>query len=348
MNLIASDNGVGLSRDLRLIEQILTAAGMRVDFQPGRRRGKLRKWFGPPLRRAKFAVRRILHRPRHDVNVMLEHIRADLLGGASRNVFIPNPEWCLKSDQRSLGRIDRVMAKTRHAVDIFRREGCDVEWVGFTSVDRLQPQVARRRTFFHLAGRSSAKRTRLVLEVWARHPEWPLLTVVQHPKMADFRPQADNIVHRIDYIDDAELQRLQNENLFHLCPSETEGFGHYLMEALSVGAIVLATDAEPMNELVTAERGVPIPFSGTRQQELATCYLVEADALEAAVEAALALDPAQIHARSAAARDFYVGNDAVFRRRLVAAVRRLADRPALSSQDVPEPEEVPVGFVAGS
>ncbi|MFT3754756.1 MAG: glycosyltransferase [Pseudoxanthomonas sp.] len=347
--MIAWDNGVGLSRDLRLIEQILTDAGMQVDFQPGRGRGKLRKWFGPPLRRVKFAVRRALHRPRHDVNLMLEHIRPELLGGASRNVFIPNPEWCLKSDRRSLSKIDRILAKTHHAVDIFRREGCNVEWMGFTSVDRLQPQVERRHGFFHLAGRSSAKRTRLLLEVWARHPEWPLLTVVQHPKMADFRPQADNIVHRIDYIDDAELQRLQNENLFHLCPSETEGFGHYLMEALSVGAITLVTDAEPMNELVTAERGVLIPFSETRPQELATRYLVDAAAVEAAVEAALALTPLQIEARSAAARDFYVRNDAAFRRQLVAAMWRMIEQPATLPQLALEvEEEVPNGLVAGS
>ena len=38
---------------------------------------------------------------------------------------------------------------------------------------------------------------------------------------------------------DAELREIQNANLFHLCPSETEGFGHYIVEALSVGAIVL-------------------------------------------------------------------------------------------------------------
>ena len=46
------------------------------------------------------------------------------------------------------------------------------------------------------------ERTRMVLETWARHPEWPLLTVVQHPRIADFRPAAANIVHRVDYLDD--------------------------------------------------------------------------------------------------------------------------------------------------
>lgn len=328
INLIAWDNGVGLSRDLRLIMQVLTDAGMRVDLQPARGRGKWRKWFGPWVRRVHVSVQRLLRRPRHDLNLMLEHVSPELLAGAHRNAFMPNPEWCLPADVRRLARIDQVMAKTGHAADIFGQRGCAVAQVGFTSLDRFLPDAPRRRTFFHLAGRSGTKRTQLVLDVWARHPEWPTLTVVQHPRMARAAPQAANIVHRIDYVDDAELRAMQNENLFHLCPSETEGFGHYLVEALSVGAITLTTDAEPMNELVTAERGILIPHSRTRRQELATCYLVEAAALEAAVEAALALDESEIARKSGAARDFYLRNDAAFRAQLVHAVRVLAERGA--------------------
>ncbi len=34
-----------------------------------------------------------------------------------------------------------------------------------------------------------------------------------------------------------------------------EGFGHYIVEALSTGAIVVTTDGAPMNELVTPKSG---------------------------------------------------------------------------------------------
>lgn len=320
VNLIGWDNGVGLSRDLRLIEQALREAGFQVAIQPARGRGKLRKWLGPWVQRAAIAGRRLARRKRFDLNLMLEHITPEFLAAAERNAFIPNPEWCLPRDVRRLPQVDRVLTKTSHATGIFHRHGCEVAPVGFTSTDRHLPGVERRRTFLHLAGRSSAKRTRLVLELWLRHPEWPVLTVVQHPRMADFRPLAANIAHRVDYLDDAELREIQNANLFHLCPSETEGFGHYIVEALSVGAIVLTTDAEPMNELVTAERGVLIPFSQTGQQQLATRYLVEAEALECAVEVALALDAEHLQAKQAAARDFYQQNDKAFRERLAEAV----------------------------
>ena len=331
VNLIAWDNGVGLSRDLRLIATVLRDAGISVDIQPGRGRGKLRKWFGPWARRLRIGWHRLRQRPRFDLNLMLEHIHPELLGAAHRNAFIPNPEWCLPRDVKRLKRVDHVLAKTSHAVDIFGHQGCRVAPIGFTSVDRYDPAIARQRTFFHLAGRSGAKRTQLVLETWARHPEWPTLTVVQHTHTARYRPVAENIVHRIDYVDDTELQRLQNENLFHLCPSETEGFGHYLVEALSVGAVALTTDAEPMNELVTPERGLLIPFAHTQPQHLATRYQIDAQALEAAVEGALALSDDAIASRSQAARAFFLRNDAAFRDRLVEAVTAVATRPEVLS-----------------
>lgn len=327
VNLIGWDNGVGLSRDLRLIEQALRDAGYRVSLQSARGRGKLRKWFGPWLQRARLAGRRLVGAERFDLNIMLEHVAPEYLQSAARNAFIPNPEWCLPRDVRRLRRVDGVMTKTRHAEQIFRNRGAAIAPIGFTSSDRHLPHVERQCTFLHLAGRSSAKRTRVVLETWARHPEWPTLTVVQHPRMADIRPRASNIVHRVDYLADAELRELQNANLFHLCPSETEGFGHYIVEALSVGAVVLTTDAAPMNELVTEERGVLIPYSHTDRQHLATRYLVDAQALEAAVSTVLAMDDAAIQAKQQAARAFFLDNDAVFRTRLVEAVAAMVGQP---------------------
>ena len=324
VNLIAWDNGVGLSQDMRLIARVLGDAGIEVHVQPQVGRGKLRKWLGPHGRRLGVAIDRLRGKPRFDLNLMLEHIRPELLGAARRNAFIPNPEWCVPRDVRLLPAIDTVLAKTRHAEAIFGACGCRVLRVGFTSTDCYQPDVPRTRGFLHVAGRSTAKRTGAVLEAWRRHPEWPQLTVVQHPRTAEHVVAAGNIVHRVDYLECAELRRLQNENLFHLCPSETEGFGHYLMEALGVGAIVLTTDAEPMNELVTSERGILSPPASTRNDNLATSYLVEVAAIEAAVEAALAMDEASVARRSRAARDFFLRNDAAFRQHFPEAVRMLA------------------------
>lgn len=323
INLIAWNNGVGLSRDLALLRHALEAGGYRVHVT-AIGRGKLRKWLRPPLVRVRPWVRVALRLPpAHDVNIMLEHIRPEDFASAKRTFFIPNPEWCNDRDVALLPRVHGVLAKTRHAVAIFEALGARTALIGFTSEDRLDAAVTRERTFFHLAGRSSNKGTDALLKLWQRHPEWPRLTVVQSPRTARALLPTPNIDHRIDYVDDTELRRLQNANRFHICCSETEGFGHYLVEAMSVGAVVFTTDAPPMNELLDASRGVPVRYGHTGTQCLAKTFFVDTQALEEQVTAALAFDEARAASLGHAARSWFEANDATFPGRLRAGIEAL-------------------------
>lgn len=334
LNIVAWNNGVGLTRDLALLARALRAGGFEVHVT-AIGRGKLRKWFRPAVMTWRGRLRRLfLRRPRHDVNIMLEHVRLEDLGSARCTLFVPNPEWCMPADVERLSQVKGVLAKTRHAEAIFRSRGIPTEFIGFTSEDRLDAAVARERCFFHLAGRSENKGTDALIALWRRHPEWPTLTVVQSPRTAKpLDPPAPNIEHRIDYLDDAELRRLQNACRFHVCCSETEGFGHYLVEAMSVGAVVLTTDGEPMNELVDGTRGVCIPYCRTGTQNLATTYFVDAAAMEQAIERLLALDDADLDRMGAAARRWYVENDLAFSARLTSAVEALyRGSPAMPEQ----------------
>src|SRR5690606_2071978 len=108
-------------------------------------------------------------------------------------------------------------------------------------------------------GKSPVKGTEAVLEAWRRHPEWPGLVVVQTSRHARAGTvPAGNIDHRVGRMPNDELRWLQNACRFHLSPSEAEGFGHCLVEGMSVGAVILTTDGEPMNELVRPGRGLLI------------------------------------------------------------------------------------------
>jgi glycosyltransferase involved in cell wall biosynthesis len=324
INLIARDNGFGLSRDLRLLAAALTARGHAAALNP-QRRGKLRKWFGPWKPRVRLAARvlRGLGRHEFDANLMLEHVRPEWLALARHNVMMPNPDWFLPSDAAALAGIDCVFAKTRLTEEMFAGRGCRVVFTGFTSEDRYLPDVARRRAFFHLAGRSTTKNTESVLALWRKHPEWPLLTVVQDPRTAQPGAPAPNIDHRVGRMDDAELRRLQNEHRFHLCPSQAEGFGHYLVEAMSAGAVTLTLDAAPMNELITPERGVLVPVARTAQHYLATLNFFDDAAMEQAVERLIGLSDAECERLGGAARDWFVANDHAFPERLDAAISSL-------------------------
>src|SRR5579875_1491191 len=280
VHLLGFDNGVGLSRDLRLLTSTLQARGYRVDFTNTRRRGGV-PWLIQKTRGALHAWQLAGRRrrglpPPYDLVLMEEHIAFAFLDDAPRRVLLPHPEWFLPRDLEWLDRIDLVLTKTHEAQRVFAARGCRSVCIGFTSDDRRDESVPRQRAFFHLAGSSRTKATDPLLALWRRHPEWPRLTVVQHPREAEAGPPAANIDHRIGYLDEAELRRLQNAHLFHLCPSETERFGHYIVEAM-----------------------------------------------EAAVERALATGDAQCRALGAAARAWYEAERAAFPQRLDTALRGL-------------------------
>ena len=212
VHLLGFDNGVGLSRNLRLLATTLRARGYRVDFTNTRRRGGL-----PGLiQRAKgkrhasqlARMRRRGLPPPYDFVLMEEHITAAYLDDAPHRVLLPHPEWFLPRDMEALGHIDLVLAKTREAQRVFAAQGCRAVCIGFTSEDRQDAAVLRERAFFHLAGSSRTKNTEPLLALWRRHPEWPRLTVVQHASEAKPGAPATNIDHRVGYLDDAELKRL--------------------------------------------------------------------------------------------------------------------------------------------
>jgi glycosyltransferase involved in cell wall biosynthesis len=158
------------------------------------------------------------------------------------------------------------------------------------------------------------------LALWRRHPEWPLLTVLQNPRTARPGASVANIDHRVGYVPDDEVRHLQNTHLFHLCPSETEGFGHYLMEAMSTAAVTITTDAAPMNELVTPDRGLLVACASHGRQNLATTCYFDESAMERAIERAITMPDEECAMLGTRARAFYERNDRDFRERLAAAV----------------------------
>lgn len=324
IRLIAWNNGVGLSRDLTLLATALRSLGHDVQVC-GIGRGKLRKWFRPGLTRLRTLLARISGGTNVvDLNIFLEHIRPEDFGRADRNVFIPNPEWCHPKDLEHLDRVDAIWAKTQHAVPLFEGRAGFVDFIGFTSEDRHLPDVIRERQFFHLAGRSSNKGTTALLAFWRANPQLPKLVVVQSPKAAaNVVTDCENIEHRVDYLDEDTLRELQNASMFHLCPSETEGFGHYLVEAMSVGAVVLTTGAPPMNEFVADGRGIQLVPDSTGRQALATTYHVDANGFETGIARALELTESERKGMGIGARHWFMKNDAEFPSRLSAALERL-------------------------
>jgi hypothetical protein len=328
VNIIGKSNGVGLARDIDLFVSALHGAGHQVDVtiidgvQAKRRRSPLAQ-FAARARLAWADKGTRLRTSTADVNVMLEHVWLQYLPTARINVAVPNPEWFDSHDRRFVAEVDRVWAKTAYTHELFSALGCKTTYIGFDSDDRYERETPKQRTYFHLAGKSTMKGTDRLLRVWKRHPQWPRLILVQHQDGGAPAPAASNIDARVGYISEQELRRLQNQSVFHLCLSLTEGWGHYIAEAMGVGAVTITVDARPMNELVGADRGVLVPYRGTGTQHLATTYQFDEAGLEAAIERTLAMSDAECAQVGAKARAWFVENKSGFTGRIEAALLAL-------------------------
>ena len=123
-------------------------------------------------------------------------------------------------------------------------------------------------------------------------------------------------------LDDEDLARLQNEASIYLGPSEAEGFGHALVEAMSAQAIVITTDGPPMNEVVRPGRGFLVAYRSVRPQRLGHRYAVDEEALEATVAGVLSLSAEARIEIGQNAREWYIENDRFFRQALLDALNR--------------------------
>jgi len=318
VHVISPVAGFGNRLDLELVASLLEQNGFDVTRYPVSERSKVAR-LKPLARRA------VSLRGRFDLNIFLAPIFPEWLPLARKNLLIPNVEGFAAHLRKWLPEIDLVLAKTRLTGRVFSQLGCKTQYVGFMSEDRLDEQVPRDATkFFHTCS-SQFKGTKSLLEAWKKHPEWPELVAVinnndQIP--ADFH--APNVRAIRERLSNDEIRRLQNSFVFHICSSEAEGFGHYIMEAMSCRAITLTTNAPPMNELVEPSRGFLIDcLDKTVAMNLSHRYFIKPESLEEQVHRAMKLDQAAISQIGSNARDFFLETNQHFRKNFPELIRSL-------------------------
>lgn len=346
-NIVGWDNGGGLSRDIDVLSAVLNDLGWRVAFSCPRMHRRRPSFPARALSRVGRHLRRVgassgLVPPRFELNLHLEDIADELLPLAKRNILIPNQEWFLGSSLPHLRAIDAVWAKTRFAEQIFAGMGCRVQFLGWTGADRKVPGLPAPKNLgaLHIAGWSLWKGTEVVLDVWSRHPEWPLLQVLR--RNHDYCGQAlpwlsrapcANIRIISDRVDEDSLRRMQNETAIHLCPSEAEGFGHVMVESMSVGALVITTDAPPMNELITVANGLLVEVERSEAVRLGRRYFVSHDDLERKIAQALSMSEQQRNSLGQAARAWFDANHAAFRARLEACAAAVTEHAQVPNRN---------------
>lgn len=285
--LISRDNGVGLSVDVALLTELFTSAGHEVAFHDWKARSM----------------------PRADVAFHLELVSPSLAQCAIRNIAVPNLEWYPREWVRYLPAFSQIWAKSRYAYEFCRTHGGrEVHLTGFLSRDRYDPTVRRRPTCLHLRGKSSMKGTDKVVAAWQRNPDLPPLTIVSKDPVV-----APDHVTVVRDPSDAEVTRLLNEAEIHVCPSIAEGWGHYITEGMSTGAVVVTTDASPMNEHIRPEWGYLLGVQSTAMHHQAEQAFTDPQYIAEAVERAAALTPTQRKVIGMRARRHFLTRNEEFR-----------------------------------
>jgi hypothetical protein len=284
--LVSRDNGVGLTCDMKLLDGILTEAGYRVSWVD---------WKESSM-------------PRHDIAIFLELWNPRLMYYADKTVGIFNIEWFQRQWTIGLHACSQLWTKSQEAQQIFSRQlGLRKSvYTGFMSRDMCDPDVPRELAAVHLRGKSTLKGTSAVLEAWATTPNLPPLTVISSDHIDV--PAGVRLLNRLD---EDQLIRELNRATIHVCPSETEGWGHYIAEGMSVGGVVVTTNASPMSEHITTDIGMLIPPVAKSRHGLATAWRVNASGIARAVLAVADMAPGQrADMGTRACARFHTRNDA--------------------------------------
>lgn len=217
-----------------------------------------------------------------DINLFLAKFETNFFPTAKLNWLLANPDFCYASLEE-IQQLDLVLCKTDECLRIFKSISKQVYYLGFTSLDCHRPDRAKNfLAYLHLAGKSPMKGTGEVLEGWRNHPELPELLLIKRESNATNIPENVQLITK--RVPRDSLLSIQNECGIHLCPSKTEGFGHYIVEGMSTGAVVITTDAPPMNEFIKDKRCL-VKYKRTDKQKYATTYIVDEEQLVNTVKA---------------------------------------------------------------
>ena len=230
INLIYYNNGVGLTKDALILDNILS------DY---------------------FIVNHVhidnKKCENSDINLFIQNVdenNIEFLFTANKNILIPNIEWMSSFCIENLSRFDLILSKSNECQTYLSKYNPNIKVCGFSSVDRFVPSIKKQKTFFHLCGRSIQKNTELVVDVF--NENGLPITIVDCTGRFLGKTQP-NINYINSFLSEQEINRLFNENLYHICPSINEGWGHYIYEALSCESVVFVPNSSPMNEFLTNE-----------------------------------------------------------------------------------------------
>ena len=293
INIYTSLNGVGLQQDAEILKSVLSKHTCYVmDYQ------KYQKCHTT----GDYALH--LEIPRYD-EIEKNHI----------NILIPNAEWFDPKWLPKIGNFNMVFCKTRHAVEVFKRHHNNCIYTGFTSQDLYDETIVKDKQLVHIEGKSMLKNTDNLISAYQLKPDLPKCFSISSRHTG--KHNGLEFFERLQY---NKLKVLLNACLIHICPSMYEGFGHYINEARSTGAVILTTDRPPMNEFITDKRFL-VEGQRARVHNLVPLFKVNPIDLSNKIQAVFNMDFEELKLLGMGNRKEFLRLDAVFKENLLKFVK---------------------------
>lgn len=308
---------LGHKKTINIITNISNGAGLQKDAEI----------FAALLEKLGHSYRLIAYDRPHqglsypaDINLFMEVMVPYLLNTAAVNWLMPNSEWWdANTGECALPRINLVLCKTHDCEAIWNRKmGGRTYYTGFEAVDFSSniPVLNKDMAFLHLAGNSGTKNTNAVINCWRQYaPPYPVTIVSRDPAVRVQCHGVKNVTYE-QRLADSHVSHALNSFRFHLMPSEYEGYGQGMHEALGCGGIVITTNAPPMTEFPGIPQELLIPSSGTFIRRIATAHSVTAEGVRDAVLRAASLSPDRLVRLSQEAREGFESERSAFRERI--------------------------------
>ena len=196
-----------------------------------------------------------------ELNVFFDVLNPSLFSYARRNIWVPNPEWTFKTWKPYAKQIDEIWVKTDEAEELFKDWGRPVRYIGWTSIDKGEPDTKNYGKAVVPIGKNAWRNPRPILQAYLRiyeenemvYTRLPELHLIYNPALVGEYAVPEAISKKIKIynrvLTDTEYDQLLQECGLLILTSVAEGFCHAVNEGMSTGCNLILSDIKVFREL---------------------------------------------------------------------------------------------------
>lgn len=198
-----------------------------------------------------------------EMNFFIEVINPALFPYAAKNIWIPNPEWTYQTWEPYARMVDEIWVKTHEAEKIFANWDVPTRYIGWTSIDKVQPEKKNYHKAIVPVGKNLWRNPKPIVQAYMRIQQTnpsafiglPEVHIVYSPDHMRLPAIPESVASKFkvhaEVMKEEEYDQLLQECGLCICMSAAEGFGHAVNEAMSAGCVTMLSPIDAFRELTT-------------------------------------------------------------------------------------------------